>query len=267
MKKVTIKDIAREAGVSVATVSYVLNNRTDQKISEATKAKVLQIVNLFNYQSNNSRNLASGVTKQVALFTGEAAGGIGKLEEWSFIAKLRDTMVKDGYHLVIQPDNEIRRIDNVDAIICHGTTIDFFRELSQLNFVPVIAVDLYINDTLFFQINSNYRDLIDIASDNFGYDDFTVVFPEGLSPQVRSVLRRSYHTISVGSVSELTDLLKASQNEHMIVYGANLAEIARAIKPDIIPFDVVSSDKMDCIWDCCQKAIGRQSVIQKHFEI
>ena len=45
-KKVTVKDVAREAGVSVATVSYIMNNRTDQKISEATRKKVLQIANL-----------------------------------------------------------------------------------------------------------------------------------------------------------------------------------------------------------------------------
>lgn len=42
--KITIKDIAREAGVSVATVSYVLNQRNDQKISEETRNKVLRYI-------------------------------------------------------------------------------------------------------------------------------------------------------------------------------------------------------------------------------
>lgn len=38
-KRITIKDVAREAGVSVATVSYVMNNRTDIQISEKTRKK------------------------------------------------------------------------------------------------------------------------------------------------------------------------------------------------------------------------------------
>ena len=48
-KRATIRDVAREAGVSVATVSYVLNNRPNQKISDDTKKKVLQIANLLQY--------------------------------------------------------------------------------------------------------------------------------------------------------------------------------------------------------------------------
>lgn len=53
-KKVTVRDVAREAGVSVATVSYIMNNRTDMKISEETRKKVLQIANLLNYRPSQA---------------------------------------------------------------------------------------------------------------------------------------------------------------------------------------------------------------------
>ena len=60
-KKVTVRDVAKEAGVSVATVSYIMNNRTDQKISEDTRKKVLQIANLLNYKpSSVAKSLATG---------------------------------------------------------------------------------------------------------------------------------------------------------------------------------------------------------------
>lgn len=46
----TIKDIAKHAGVSVSTVSHVLNNKTD--ISEKTKQKVLASIEELNYKPN-----------------------------------------------------------------------------------------------------------------------------------------------------------------------------------------------------------------------
>ena len=48
MKRTSIKDIAQIAQVSVATVSYVLNNKEGQKISEATKEKILKIAESIN---------------------------------------------------------------------------------------------------------------------------------------------------------------------------------------------------------------------------
>ena len=56
MKVYTIKDIAAMAGVSVTTVSRVLNNRPD--VNSATRAKVEQIIQNCHFVGNtNARGL------------------------------------------------------------------------------------------------------------------------------------------------------------------------------------------------------------------
>ncbi|HEY9393948.1 MAG TPA: LacI family DNA-binding transcriptional regulator, partial [Nocardioides sp.] len=49
-RRVTITDVAREAGVSVATVSKVINERYG--VSEATAEKVLAVIDELGYQSS-----------------------------------------------------------------------------------------------------------------------------------------------------------------------------------------------------------------------
>ena len=51
-KYVTIKDVAGLAGVSVATVSYVLNNKKVDRITDETRQKVLQAAKELNYRPN-----------------------------------------------------------------------------------------------------------------------------------------------------------------------------------------------------------------------
>ena len=49
---VTIKDIARESGYSVSTVSRVLNNRND--VSPDARKKIEEVVAKFNFVPNNN---------------------------------------------------------------------------------------------------------------------------------------------------------------------------------------------------------------------
>ena len=49
---VSSKDVAREAGVSQATVSYILNNVQNVKIKPETRQAVLDAVKKLNYHPN-----------------------------------------------------------------------------------------------------------------------------------------------------------------------------------------------------------------------
>lgn len=65
----TIKDIAKESGYSVSTVSRVLNNRRD--VSPEAKKRISEIVAAYNFiPNNNAKHLKQSTSKNIA--------GIGK---------------------------------------------------------------------------------------------------------------------------------------------------------------------------------------------
>lgn len=67
MRKVTIKDVAREAGVSISTVSNALNGV--DVLRPETRQRILEVVERLNYVPNlNGRNLKSQCTKVIGLF-------------------------------------------------------------------------------------------------------------------------------------------------------------------------------------------------------
>ncbi len=68
----TMREVARRAGVSLATVSRVLNNT--QYISEETRRRVLDAVREFNYFKNvHARRLATGRSDLFGLVISETA--------------------------------------------------------------------------------------------------------------------------------------------------------------------------------------------------
>ena len=59
-KRTTLKDVAQEAGVTAATVSYVINNTPGQSIRPETRKRVLQAARRLNYMPNaHARTLRS----------------------------------------------------------------------------------------------------------------------------------------------------------------------------------------------------------------
>ncbi|WP_242861494.1 LacI family DNA-binding transcriptional regulator [Cellulosilyticum ruminicola] len=64
--KITINDVAREAGVAKSTVSRVLSN--NPRISEGTRAKVNEVIKRLGYKPNvMARNLAKNQTKTIGV--------------------------------------------------------------------------------------------------------------------------------------------------------------------------------------------------------
>ena len=106
VKRPSIKDVAREAGVSTATVSYVLNNRPGETISAETTARVQEAVVKLQYVPNlNARSLPSRRTNLIGVVIAQTEPGKEFMFSNPFYGELLSaveyTARKSGYHLLL----------------------------------------------------------------------------------------------------------------------------------------------------------------------
>jgi LacI family transcriptional regulator len=168
MKRVSIKDVAREAGVSTTTISYVLNNRLDQNISHETTARVLDVVKKLGYVPNlSARSLISRKSNLIGVIIPQTEPGkefmFSNPFYGEFLSSVEYTARQNGYHLLISGTEKdqsymaIARNRDVDGIIIVGTyPSEYLEELKQIG-VPAILVDAYITDGSFPAIGIDDR--------------------------------------------------------------------------------------------------------------
>lgn len=96
-REATIKDVAREAGVSIMTVSRVINRKTN--VRPATAEKIQQAIEKVNYRPNVGARLLSGkqTYQFLMLYNNPNVGWMGEL-----LIGMMNSCRKIGYHLAIE---------------------------------------------------------------------------------------------------------------------------------------------------------------------
>lgn len=119
----TIRDVARAAGVSTATVSAVINESA--YVSPDLRQRVLKAVSDLRYApSQVARNLKHGRTQLIALAVADLANPFYARIVWAAEA----AAAKWGYSVVVfnsdeNPDTEKGVIDRIRALGCDGAVI------------------------------------------------------------------------------------------------------------------------------------------------
>jgi DNA-binding LacI/PurR family transcriptional regulator len=126
----TIKDVAREAGVSIATVSYVLNNK-NTFFSEGTRQQVLEAVERIGYTPNvTARNLKSSQTRLIGYAWHEVPYGQVNSVLDHFTYSLAQSAEAAGYHVLtfthplhdpVPVYEELIKTHRVDGVVLAGT--------------------------------------------------------------------------------------------------------------------------------------------------
>ncbi len=144
---VTLKDIARDLGVSVITVSKALRNHSD--ISEQTKARVLKRVQELNYRPNlAARALVTGRTNMIGFVIPDLLNSFFSEVVRGVAGALRNT----GYTLVVTSSEQDPKLERqaveqfitrrVDMLLIASThwTVEMFRRIEEAG-IPYILID------------------------------------------------------------------------------------------------------------------------------
>ncbi len=147
-RKITIKDVAREAGVSISTVSNSLNNVN--VLHPDTKERILEVAKRLNYTPNlNGRNLKAQATGVLGLFLGAIRGPYyGELSDSIYSAcraggyELEIFLSSDSSHILTNILGH--RVDG--AIILNSAIGKDQEEILRLQGIPTVYIDRILID-------------------------------------------------------------------------------------------------------------------------
>lgn len=143
----TIKDVAKRAGVSIATVSYVMNGT--KNISSQTRDRVLAAIKELNYATNQAaKSFKTGKKNIIAFIVPDISNNYFA----NIIESLEDELGRTGYRLILantkeSKDNEIYQIKyltsgTVDGIVLASTVQDYSEIQAYLpEDFPVVLID------------------------------------------------------------------------------------------------------------------------------
>jgi DNA-binding LacI/PurR family transcriptional regulator len=121
-KRVTSSEVAKEAGVSRTTVSFVLNNAPNTGIPEETRRKVQEAAARLKYRPNVSgRRLASGRTETIGFVMHQSPDrAAADLFLPQVLLGLVEITRENAYHILLHPVDPDNPADDYSDLIYEG---------------------------------------------------------------------------------------------------------------------------------------------------
>jgi LacI family transcriptional regulator len=161
----TIKDVAERAGVSIATVSRALNDKSD--VSGSTRERVREVARAVGYTPDPAaRSLAGQKTRLVAIVVGDNAGhrDLSLIFFGRVLTAISRRLSESGYDPLLLPPDDVGFDHGVDAAILIGVDADdrLVRELGARD-VPLVGVDVKCTSGRSAYVGSNHADGVRLA--------------------------------------------------------------------------------------------------------
>ena len=147
----TIKDVAKYAGLSIATVSKYLNGGN---VLEENRKKIEEAIRVLNFRVNE---LARGLKTNCTMTVGVLIPSLENIFFTSIISKIENILLQHGYSTIVCNYRESSKLEKikleflvnkmVDGIIMvpHGEEVSHIQELRNKN-IPVLLIDRMLKD-------------------------------------------------------------------------------------------------------------------------
>lgn len=118
MKKITLKDIANRAGVSVALVSNYLNRHPSARMTDQTREKIDQALKDLDYHcSDIARSLRTGRTRIIGYFSENLRNEVTQNE----MLEIYDAAAEENYRVIVGfSANRGTTLENIRAFQARG---------------------------------------------------------------------------------------------------------------------------------------------------
>ncbi|WP_067703858.1 LacI family DNA-binding transcriptional regulator [Erwinia sp. ErVv1] len=136
LNRATRSDVAKEAGTSVAVVSYVINNGP-RPVAAATRLRVQEAIRKTGYRPNSlARALASGTTKTYGLVVPNIANAFIA----SFAHALQQEALSNGMVMLLGDagDSRIRELELINNLLSQQVDGIFYNSVDRHPYIDVI---------------------------------------------------------------------------------------------------------------------------------
>lgn len=172
----TINDIAEECGVSLSTVSLVLND--NPRISDKTRRKVLDVVERMGYQPNvQARALASRSSSSLSVVVPHLNHVFADIYFGEIVSGIYDRAVEENYKVLLDIANK-RFIDTKeyinlmksrrsDGMLFIASSIEdtYLLEFEETSY-PFLLVNHFFPESSLNYITVDYRDSARLAAEH-----------------------------------------------------------------------------------------------------
>lgn len=152
MKKPSIYDIAKRVGVSVASVSYVLNGK-EGKVSAETKKKIFKAMHELGYTRNHAAlSLSTGKSHLIGIsfaLNSTAEAFLNNPFYAEFLGAFEETIQSSGYDVIIGSSKSAEEFETwyksraLDGILILGCLSKEIEDVLLKIKAPTVLVDVY----------------------------------------------------------------------------------------------------------------------------